>query len=181
MRKLRSSSTTPVFGNSNSRQRARWIPSSPFVSKWRQSHWQQQGERAPRRRGATNSDLSHSKRTWSLFPLFASFPPQCAYRIAGTFEKFMLVLAFCKLNRRPECQFANQRHRHNFSFGQNTIQILEIRRNQFDVGPSLREMVQAAFEFPDGFSGPARSFRKENQGVALAHRFRHLVNHSESG
>src|SRR5262245_20986153 len=42
------------------------------------------------------------------------------------------------------------------------------------------QMVQAALEFANGFAGAACSFRKENQRVTFAHRFRELFDHAKA-
>ena len=52
--------------------------------------------------------------------------------------------------------------------GKHAIQIVDMHRHQFQIGPFLGEIIQSALEFADVRPGIAAPLGKDNQRIAVA-------------
>ena len=95
-----------------------------------------------------------------------SFKPP--HRLAGAGEEVGLRLAGFQPHRRAEGDAAQQRHRQHLAPRQDAVHVVDVDRDQLQVGPLLAEVVQAALELADlvaRVAGPPRERRSANNGV----------------
>src|SRR5258707_8516872 len=85
-------------------------------------------------------------------------------------QECLLALMLLKLQWRSKYNMADHRHRQEFSFGQDPIQVGKIYRHKLHVGPLAPQMVNATLEGGDVFSAAARAFRKDDERVPSAQR-----------
>src|SRR5215207_3516247 len=88
---------------------------------------------------------------------------QCSARPG---EKLVLALAHLDSQRPPEHQAAQHRHGKRFTLRQDSIQVLEMDRDELCVGTKSRKVVETALEHGNRPVHTARSFRKDDQRMS---------------
>ena len=93
---------------------------------------------------------------------------------AGALEKGAAFLAGRDRHRRAEDDAAQKRHRQELALGQHARHVLDPARDEFDLGPRHRQIVEAGAERQQRLVGHvARAFGKQDQRMALVEHRQH--------
>src|SRR5271157_1206461 len=104
-----------------------------------------------------------------------SYVFQPANRFPRPRQESRFALSRFESNRRTARQLADERHRQKLTLGKNTIQIVEISRNQAQPGTLPAQIVESALESCNFFASPARARGKQNQRLGVPHRCQHVL------
>src|SRR4051812_35383011 len=95
--------------------------------------------------------------------------------IASTTQKGIFGFTCSEFHRSPQGDTPQQRHRQDFAFGEDAIEVFKVNWHEIDIGPLLRQVKETTLEWLRLEMRGARAFRKQDQRMSGIERLEHIV------